>query len=241
METHNHMKSLASYLRVSIALGMLLVTGTGQVLHSGEEIFVITVRGSRGVTFRGSYLVSPVGTEEPKNFKTEGAVPTEIMAQGSNLYLSFQKQTVGGELEVEIAKNGTAIKRQRTDAPYGVVALASTQPAGGLPRQTEYEVDGTVKFATITMTSETGDIEQRLVPVPFSKEFFPRSGWIIGLLAQKTRVAGPDPLYLDGRLKVKDDGVSGSVHVSIRVSGTILGKAETSDPYGVASATVRVP
>lgn len=235
------MKALTSHLRASIALLTLLVTGNGQVLHSGEEIFVITVKGSSGVTFRGSYLVSPVGAEESKNVKTEATVPAEFRAQGSGIHLSFQKQTASGELEVEIVKNGTAIKRQSTDAPYGVVTLASTQPAVGLPRQTEYEVDGTVKFATITMTSETGDIEQHLVPVPFTKEFFPRSGWIVGLLAQKTRVARPDPLYSDGRLQIQDDGIGGSVHVSIRVSGALLGKAESSEPYGVANTTVRVP
>jgi hypothetical protein len=40
-------------------------------------------------------------------------------------------------------------------------------------------MNGSVKFATVTMTSETGDIEQQLVPVPFTKEFFPRAGWIV--------------------------------------------------------------
>lgn len=224
-----------------IAIGTLLPAGYGQVVvHSGEEIFVIAVQGSREVTFRGSHLVT-AGTGESTDNAIAGTVPAEFSVVGTSVYLSVQRQSPGGEIEITISKNGGTVKRQRTSAPYGVVTLASTRPPGGAPRQTEFRANGSVKFAFLTLTSETGDTEQQLVPVPFSKTFFPKQGWIVGLLAQKTRVTRPDPLYLDGRIEVLDDAVRGSVHVAIVVNGSVLKEAEASEPYGVASVAVRVP
>jgi hypothetical protein len=147
----------------------------------------------------------------------------------------------GQFLEVELSQNGTTIKKQRTDAPHGVIGLASTMPAGGAAQQTELQVDGTVKFAFLTLTSETGDTEQMLVPIPFSKTFYPRVGWIVGLSAQKTRTTRPDPGSFVGNLELLDDGTTGSLHVAIRVNGGILGQSETTEPFGVATATVRIP
>jgi hypothetical protein len=114
-------------------------------------------------------------------------------------------------------------------------------PLGGAPQYTEFQVEGSVKYAFLALTSETGDIEQELVPVPFSKVFYPKEGWIVGLMAQKTRVTRPEPMALDGRIQILDDGRSGSVHVAIRVNGTVLNEAETSQPYGIANATVQIP
>ena len=51
-------------------------------------------------------------------------------------------------------------------------------------------MDGSVKFAMLTLTFESGDIEQLLVPIPFTKEFSPKEGWAVGLTAQK--VERPD-------------------------------------------------
>jgi hypothetical protein len=104
-------------------------------------------------------------------------------------------------------------------------------------------VDGSVKFAMLTLTGEAGDIEQQLVPVPFTKEFYPREGWIVGLSAQKVRVTRPDffsPAF-SPTLEVLDDGVKGSLRVAIRVNGGVLGAADTSDPFGVASTIIRIP
>ena len=156
----------------------------------------------------------------------------------------FETETIDDQEwqgEVEISKNGTAVKRQRTDAPFGVVTLSTILPAGGAPRQTEYQVNGSVKFATLSMTTESGDIEQQLVPIPFSKTFFTKAGTIVGLSAAKTRVMRPDPLSLHESMVVVDDGVRGSVHVIIRVNGTAIGEADASEPYGLANTTVRIP
>jgi len=155
------------------------------------------------------------------------------------VFFSFQKLRPEGTLDVEISRNGVSLKRQATQAPYGIVGLGSAPPASGPPRQTEFRVDGSVRLASLTMTSETGDTEQRLVPVPFTETFFPRAGWIVSLLAQKTRVERPDP---QGHgILTESDGVGGTVHVSIIVNGTALDQAQSSEPYGVASATVRIP
>jgi hypothetical protein len=260
------MKNLRLYWRLPIGLCALLVAGSGQMIHAGEDAFVIAVTGGPGVTFRGSYLVT-TSMGESKSNKVESSVPAEFRVVGTAIYLNFQNQAPGGEieiridangkrsldkdsaaakaaqfLEVSISKNGTTIKEQRTDAPHGVVSLASTEPAGGLPRQTEYRVDGSVKFAMLTLTSEAGDIEQELVPIPFTREFFPKEGWAVGLTAQKARVVRPDPFDFNGqRIEVLDDGTSGLLRVAIRVNGGLLGSADTSEPFGVASTTIRIP
>ncbi len=114
-------------------------------------------------------------------------------------------------------------------------------PLAGLPRQTEIRLDGSVKFAFLTLTSETGDTEQRVVEVPFSRTFFPREGWIVGLAAQKTRVTRPNALYVDRRLEVLDDGRNGFLHAEIRVNGRVLAEAGASEPFGVATVAVRIP
>jgi hypothetical protein len=111
----------------------------------------------------------------------------------------------------------------------------------GAPIHTELSVEGSVRFAFLTFTSATGETEQQLVPVPFSQVFYPREGWTVGLSAQKTRVTRIDPLHLDGRLEVLDDGKPGSMRVATKVNGTALGADETSEAFGVASATVRIP
>jgi hypothetical protein len=269
------MKNFKLYWRLPIGLYALLVAGSGQtVMHPGEAIFVITVHGGDGVRFSGSYLVTGTSGESREN-KVEGVVPSaatgrprEYTAVGTGVYLSFQNQTPGKDvevridangnrqldqesplakagpfLEVEISKDGTTIRKQRTDAPHGVITLASAEPLGGKPIQSEYEVNGSVKFAMLTLTSEAGDIEQQLVPIPFKKEFYPREGWAVGISAQKIRVTRPDffsPAF-SPTLEVLDDGVKGSVHVEIRVNGGVLGAADASEPFGVASTTVRIP
>ena len=66
------MKTLNSHGRLPLAVGILFVSGYGQVVfHSGEEIFTIAVEGSSGVTFGASYLVTTT-TGESKNEKVAG-------------------------------------------------------------------------------------------------------------------------------------------------------------------------
>jgi hypothetical protein len=236
------MKLLGASWRLPIAIGTLLTCGYGQaVVQRGEEIFVISVHWTSGLNFRGSYLATTAASES-KSDKIQGTVPAEFTVVGTGMYLTLQKLSEPGQIEVEISKNGGAtVKRQRTDAPYGVVGLATATPQGGPPKPTEFEVNGSSKFAFLTVMYGTGDTEQQRVTLPFTKSFFPKEGWIVGVTAQKFRVTRPDPVSIQGRIEVLDDGVSGSVHVAIHVNGRILGESESSEPHGVASATVRIP
>ena len=211
-------------------------TNGQSILHSGEAVFVITVRGT---PFRGSYLVTTAAGESTTQQIT--GIGPDFKLIGAEIYVSLQKQFEDGDFEVEIFKNGASLKKQRTNAPYGVITLASRMPLTGAPKQTEIRIDGSVKFASITLTSETGDTEQQLVEIPFSRTFFPREGWIVGLVAQKTRVTRTNPLYVDRRLEIQDDGRSGSLHAEIRVSGKVLAEATTSEPFGVVTAITRIP
>jgi hypothetical protein len=268
LEDQYDMKNSVQYWRLPVVLCALGVTGSSEVIHSGESIFVINVKGGRGVAFHGSYL-AVTGTGESKNTKVEGTVPAEFRVVATSVYLSLQNHSPGQDgrdieirvnsagkpeldkesaranegqyLEVAISKNGATIKEQRTDAPYGVVSLGTEELSGGPPIQTEYRVDGSVKFAMLTLTSERGDIEQELVPLPFTKGFFPKEGWAVGLTAQKIRVTRLDPLSAAPSIEVLDGGRNGSLHVAIVVNGTTLEEATTSEAFGVASATVRIP
>ncbi len=268
MGTMIDMTTLRSLGRLLIGLAALLVAGNGQIIHSGEETFVIAVTGGAGVSFRGNYLVTGLNGES-KQTQVAGTVPTEFRAQGTAVYLNLQNQSQGTDVEIRvgpdgrreidktsgaylnakflaasISKNGTTLKEQRTDAPHGVVSLATTMPPWGSPRQTELIADGSVKFAFLTYTSETGDIAQELVPIPFSKPFFPKEGWIVGITAQKVRVTRLDPFsnaITGPKIEVLDAGTGGSLHVAIRVNGSAVGEANTADPFGIASSTARIP
>jgi hypothetical protein len=235
-----------------------------QVLRSGEGIFTISVRGGMGIRFSGSCL-STTAEGAPVSTTLEGMVPAEFTIVGAAVYLTVQNLTAGtipeirvgadglrvldqkapnaeagSWLEVEISKNGSTIKRQRTNAPHGVISLRTSPPPTGSRIMTEIQVEG-VHFALITFTSETGDTEQQLVPVPFSRVFYPPEGSIEGLTAQKIRVTRVDPTHADGTIEILDDGQSGELRVVIRVNGQPLGTAQTSEPFGVASTTVKIP
>jgi len=231
---------IRAILRVLVPL-LAADTGHGQaVLHDGEAIFAVSVKGTSGVSYRGSCL-STVYDGRSETTTIEGTVPAEFRVVGTSIYLTLQKRSERGKIEVEISKSGALVKKQYTDAPFGVVGIASTMPAGGAPRQTDLEVTGSANFALLTLMSETGDTQQQQVPLPFTKTFFPREGWIVGLAAQKIRVTRPDPASASGAIEVQADGVHGSVHAAIRVNGVILGESDSSEPFGVASATLRIP
>jgi hypothetical protein len=260
----SHMNPACQSLAAIVFLAVPTFCQRPQVLRSGEAIFTISVRGGMGVRFSGSCL-SATAEGASVSTKLEGMVPAQFTIAGAAVYLTIQNLTAGtipeirvgsdglrvldptapsaqagSWLEVEISKNGSTIKRQRTNAPHGVISLGTTPLATGSAISTELEVEG-VRFALITFTSETGDTEQQLVPVPFSRVFYPPEGSIVGLTAQKTRVTRLDPAHADGTIEVLDDGQSGELRVIIRVNGQPLGTAQTSEPFGVASTTVKIP
>ncbi len=224
LEDQYDMKNFVQYWRLPIVLFALGVTGSGEVIHSGESIFVINVKGGRGVTFHGSYLAVTGTGRDPEEHQSRRAQRRQssgwwqralhISASktirlgktgGTSRFASTRKgransiknrrgRTTGNTSKLRFSRTVPRSKSKRTDAPYGVVSHGTAEPSGGPPIQTEYRVDGSVKFAMLTLTSERGDIEQELVPIPFTKEFFPREGWAVGLTAQKIRVTRADPL-----------------------------------------------
>lgn len=249
-----------------VVLALLAPTAFGQlVLHAGEEFFTISVQGGDGVRFKGSCLATTAAGESVTE-KLEGVVPAEFKIPATAVYLTVQNQS-GGQipevrvgpddrqvidmaspnsgasqfLEVILSKSGRTLKTQRTDAPYGVISLGTTPPANTAAQiNTELQIEG-VRFALVTYTLVTGDTEQQLVPVPFSRQFYPREGSVVSLTAQKVRVVRVDPMHTDGRLEILDDGKAGTISAVIRVNGAIVGSAEAAEPFGIANTTVKIP
>jgi hypothetical protein len=89
-----------------------------------ESSFTIKVTGSSGMKFSGSYMsVTTGGSNTSKS--VEGIVPEEFTITGSIVSCSFQKQSEGGFLKVEILKNGKSVSHSETYAAYGVVTAAT--------------------------------------------------------------------------------------------------------------------
>jgi hypothetical protein len=246
---------------LAAAIALLSLPAFSQAIHSGEGIFTVSIQGGYGVRFKGQYLSA--GESIPR--KLEGVVPTEIKIIGTDFHLTVQNQTsgripemrvgaddlrvidldspnalAGNYLEVVVTKDGRPIKKQRTDAPYGIISFQTEPPStSGAQINTELQIEG-VRFALVTYTLVAGDTEQQLVPVPFGKQFYPREGSIVSMVAQKVRVVRDDILHR-GQLEVLDDGKAGTIRAMIRVNGAIAGSAEASEPFGVASVTIKVP
>jgi hypothetical protein len=116
--------------------------------------------------------------------------------------------------------------------------LASSQ--SGM-REVVYEVDGTAKYANLTLTNAQGGKEQNQVKLPFELKFYARIGQYLYLSAQKVRVTGKVHTSTGDQLMVVDDGIGGNVHVLIRCSGAVLQEASADAPYGVATAEGKLP
>ncbi|HWY48860.1 MAG TPA: hypothetical protein VNX70_15840 [Bryobacteraceae bacterium] len=114
-----------------------------------------------------------------------------------------------------------------------VASLVPSQSA----KEVTYKVDGTAAYATLTTINQNGGTEQNQVKLPFALKFYARGGQSVYLSAQKTRVA----TTYRGRESVIYDGVSGSVHVLIRVTGAVLQEATSNAPYGIATAKGTLP
>jgi hypothetical protein len=85
-----------------------------------------------------------------------------------------------------------------------------------------YQVTGSAKSASLTYANESGGTEQQTVAVPWKLEFRRSPGTFVYLSAQKQEEYG-------------------TVHVAIYSDGTLLQQAESSEEYGIASASGSVP
>jgi hypothetical protein len=108
-------------------------------------------------------------------------------------------------------------------------------------RQVEYDIDGSVHVVSITFRNAAGGSGQKLVSVPYHDSFFAPPGAFVYLSAQKTRAIRDNSDDLIPSVDILDDGQKGTVHVVIRVNSQVLQDATTSSPFGIATASGRVP
>lgn len=225
-----------------LILCSLAVGCSGQtVLHSSERIFTLSVTGTPHLRFTATTFRSLVGRQSDRQTE-DYEVPSELHTKALALFATIQKRSEAGTIIVHLTDTGALTKTASTSAPFGLVSISSEMPKWGAPRQTEFRVTGTSKYAKLMMTNETGDIVEKIVPIPFQKEFFSKEGWILALIGQKTPVTRPDPLRADPHaIEVLDDGRTGSLRVQVVVNGMPIGDTETEEPYGVARTLVKVP
>jgi len=210
-----------------------------EIIRQDEHAFGIAVRGTNGGVFHGTYLAVGAGGDVHRQ-RFEGTIPANFRAIGSELYVVVQSREEGGTLDVELSKAGTVFKRQSTSVGHGVVSVQSITPEGGLPRETDFELTGSAKYAFLTITTGSGETYQEQVKLPYSKKIFPKEGWVVGMSAQKKEVTRPDPLSVQPRTEVLSDGKEGALRVSIRVTGQVVATEETAEAFGIASAMVKI-
>lgn len=134
--------------------------------------------------------------------------------------------------------DGTTMRKALGIALFFVAALASPQSA---MKEVVYEVDGTAKYANLTLTNKDGGKEQSQVKLPFELKFYGKVGQFLYLSAQKTRVTKIVPHVSRDIEEVVYDGIAGTAHVLIRVNGTVLQEASSDAPYGVATVDGKLP
>lgn len=111
-----------------------------------------------------------------------------------------------------------------------VVTYVPAQPAAAaavrqdLPgvHRVEYSLDGSAGVAGLTLRNASGGTEQREVKIPGALGFYARSGQFVYFSAQ-------------------NKSGKGTVHVRIQIDGQVLQEATTTSPYGIATASGRVP
>lgn len=116
-------------------------------------------------------------------------------------------------------------------------ALASPQ---GM-KEVVYQVDGTAKYVNLTLTNKDGGTEQNQVKLPFELKFYARSGQFVYLSAQKAKAIKSVLHAIGDDRDVVYDGIAGTVHVSIKISGAVLQEATSDAPYGIAKAEGKIP
>ena len=119
-----------------------------------------------------------------------------------------------------------------------LLAAMLASPQSGM-KEVSYEVDGTAKYANLTLTNKDGGKEQSQVELPFELKFYAKGGQFVFLSAQKVRVT--KKVFGTTRAEVIDDGIAGKVHVLVRVNGTVLQEASSDTPYGIATAEGKLP
>jgi hypothetical protein len=106
--------------------------------------------------------------------------------------------------------------------------------------EVEYEITGTIHYANLTRKNADGSTEQRQEKLPYADKFFAPPGTVLYLSVQKARITKTEEGFIPGTYLV-DDGITGVVHVVIRVGGKVFQEADASAPYGIATASGEIP
>jgi hypothetical protein len=120
-----------------------------------------------------------------------------------------------------------------------LLAASFASPESGM-REVRYEVDGTAKYVNLTLKNKNGGTEQNQVKLPFELVFYAPAGRLLYLSGQKARVIGTVRHMMRDQKEVVYDGVAGTVHVLIRVGGSVLQEATSDAPFGIATADGKV-
>ncbi|SRR5579885_2360057 len=107
-------------------------------------------------------------------------------------------------------------------------------------RQVEYDIDGTAKYADVTWINRSGGTEQKRLMLPVHESLLLAVGKLAYVSAQKANVYNDSTRWNNGSQDPNADGVHGSVHVSIRINGRLVGEATSTAPYGTAKSSVPV-
>ncbi len=107
--------------------------------------------------------------------------------------------------------------------------------------EVKYIVTGTVHYVNLTRKNADGSSEQRQEKLPYESTFYAKEGAQLYLSVQKSVIKRLDEGGVTPRWIVVDDGEEGTVHVLIRASGKVIQEAETSAPFGIATASGVVP
>jgi hypothetical protein len=132
-------------------------------------------------------------------------------------------QTAAALLEPQAV--GLASPGERSVVTYApaqrAAAAAAPQELPGVHR-VEYRLDGSAGVAGLTYRNASGGTEQRDVKIPGELGFFARSGQFVYFSAQNKSGAG-------------------TVRVRIQIDGRVVQEATATSPYGIATASGRVP
>jgi predicted nucleic acid-binding Zn ribbon protein len=113
-----------------IALLLWVVLGSEEVANpfqqiAGSSAFEIRVSGTPGKRFSGSYMVMG-GDGSSTSHTVQDVTPHSYpVPKAMMVSVAFQKQDTEGVLNVEILRNGEAIKAASTTADYGMVTIAT--------------------------------------------------------------------------------------------------------------------
>src|ERR1039458_2125469 len=98
-------------------LGFFVVCVAASSSAEPEYDYVIQMKGTKGVTFRGSYSENSYSAYRPGQTwrkSVEGVVPTTYGVNAKATSANFQKISSGGELVVEIYRGSLLLDSART-------------------------------------------------------------------------------------------------------------------------------